>query len=290
MLINKSIKKFILLSLLLTLPAQTMSISWPSFSNMEEIFEKNKTLAMVAVYSCTGLSALCFKIRKNIAAVALGGCAAICLGILLYNRKKAARRIAEEREAEEAREPAEQPRQLEEAVAAEETRIVEEERKVKIAEARRREQANSVADRRCLICLLDKDETEERLLQEVKCPSDNIHPGKIHQSCLDQALSLGKCPLCHFSILPQLRNLLRRVCVNSPPLYNLLQHVNNPQLYYNSLRLFIEEEEEDQRLFEEMSRREEEESQRLHERGKRREEEFKRLLLGAPRRSRLAEA
>ncbi len=195
MLFNKSIKKFILLSLLVALPAQTMAMSWPFsgmkksvrqlFSGMKKTFKKHKTTAAIAIGGCvaTCLSAFCFKNNKIKAAVAIGGSVTNCLGALYCKNQK----LKAEQKEREARE-------------AEEARMVEE-------ASRRREEANRVAESRCLICFLDEDETEERLLQEVRCLSGNIHPAKIHQSCLEQALAnRGRCPICRFSNPPRQYN------------------------------------------------------------------------------------
>ncbi len=334
MLINRSIKKFILLSLFIALPAQTMSMpSLVSFSSMKE--------SVTQIFST--MSKI-FNKHKTTAVVALGSCVAICLGMLLYNRKKAARRIAEEREAEEdrrveeerrkalrdrqleeAREVAEQARRLEEAVAAEEARIeearkanaskvakaiaeffankkAEAEREVKIAEARRREQVNSITDRRCLICLVEKHETTEELLP-VKCFSGSTHTDKIHKKCLRKALRInGKCPLCSFS--PSLQMLLERERRRREEEQRDLKELKRAQeellkflergrlrreeededdqkfvvamaskLLYEKERKRKEEEEEDQKCMNKVGRKAEERLQRLFEGRKRRKEE-----------------
>ena len=220
MLFNKSIKKFILLSLLVALPAQTMAMSWPFsgmkksvrqlFSGMKKTFKKHKTTAAIAIGGCvaTCLSAFCFKNNKIKAAVAIGGSVTNCLGALYCKNQKlkAEQKEREAREAEEARRIAE--REDEEARVKEEREVkIEEEARMVEEASRRREEANRVAESRCLICFLDEDETEEILLQEVRCLSGNIHPAKIHQSCLEQALAnRGRCPICRFSNPPRQYN------------------------------------------------------------------------------------
>ena len=340
MLINKSIKKFILLSLLLTLPVQTMSMPiWGSFSSMKE-----------SVTQLFLIMRKTFEWHKAVATVALGSCVAICLSKIYSNRKKAAKRIAEEREAEEARrveeeerrkalrdrqleearEVAEQARQLEEAVAAE-TRI-KEARKVnaskaanaiaeffanKKAEAEKeaeetrikkereaeeacRKEINSIAERRCFICLAEKHETTEKLLPEVKCLSGTIHPGKIHKKCLRKALGInGKCPLCCFS--PSLQMLLererRRREEEQRDLEELKRAQEELQIFFERGRIRREEEDEDDQKFvvdmasrllhekERKRKKEEEEDQKCMEKVRRRlGEGTQRILEGRKRR------
>ena len=171
MLINKSIKKFILLLLLLTLPAQTMSMpSWVSFSSMKE--------SVTQIFSTMRKT---FGWHKEVAAETQ------IEEARKANASKAANAIAEffaNKKAEAEKEAA-----REEAL---------------------RKKINSTTERRCFICLAEKHEiTEEKLLPKVKCLSDSIHTGKIHKKCLREALSIdGKCPLCRFS--PSLQILHER--------------------------------------------------------------------------------
>ena len=82
MLFNKSIKKFILLSLLVALPAQTMTMpSWFSFSSIKENIGK-----LVSAVSFASIKAT-FKKNKTAAFVVVG-CVAICLRVLYYKNKK----------------------------------------------------------------------------------------------------------------------------------------------------------------------------------------------------------
>ncbi len=84
--VNKSIKKLVLIALLVAIPAQTMPFSLPSFSSiknsasqffstMKETIKNHKTAITVAVGSCiaTCACALGFKNKKTTTKVALGG-------------------------------------------------------------------------------------------------------------------------------------------------------------------------------------------------------------------------
>ncbi|MGB8366815.1 MAG: hypothetical protein WCD44_00500 [Candidatus Babeliales bacterium] len=108
MLLNKSIKKLILVSLLIVIPAQTMALSWPSFSNIKnnvgqfilnakQSLKKYSITVAVAVGGCvaTCAAALGFKKKENVAAIALGSCVAVYAS-KIYHQRKEAERIAKE--------------------------------------------------------------------------------------------------------------------------------------------------------------------------------------------------
>ncbi|MGB8367295.1 MAG: hypothetical protein WCD44_02955 [Candidatus Babeliales bacterium] len=171
MLFNKSIKKLILASLLIIIPAQTMTISWPPFSSVQQgasqLFS-NMTKTMEK--------------NKIIAAAVIGGCIAIYLGKIYFNRKKAAIRVRERV-----------------AFVGRAQLIVE-----SIRQSRDRnnqqggvnEEINNEVDRRCFICLCNENESDETLLQEIPCLGQD-HPGRVHQSCLNQARGQRqRCPIC----------------------------------------------------------------------------------------------
>ncbi len=97
MLFNKSIKKFILLSLLVALPAQTMTMpSWFSFSSIKENIGKLVSAVSFASIKTT------FK-RNKTATLVVGGCVATCLAVLFYKKKKAAERKKEKEAREDAK-------------------------------------------------------------------------------------------------------------------------------------------------------------------------------------------
>ncbi len=74
-----------------------------------------------------------------------------------------------------------------------------------------REEKNNKVSNQCCICLSDENETREKLNEFVQCPSGNIHPHKIHQSCLYKSLrTTGKCPICRFSCEGLLNEELQR--------------------------------------------------------------------------------
>jgi hypothetical protein len=146
MLLNKSIKKLILVSLLIVIPAQTMALSWPSFSNIKnnvgqfilnakQSLKKYSITVAVAVGGCvaTCAAALGFKKKENVAAIALGSCVAVYAS-KIYHQRKEAERIAKE------------DAKLD-AALAEQYSIEQEEQEqdVKIAEENRHEMKQSVA-------------------------------------------------------------------------------------------------------------------------------------------------
>ncbi len=100
MLRNKSIKKFILLSLFIVLPIQT--ITMPSRFSFSSI-KKNLEQIFLGI-SIADISKI-FKKYKTTVAITVGGCAVTCLAAVLYykKRRKERRAKAKEKEAEEKR-------------------------------------------------------------------------------------------------------------------------------------------------------------------------------------------
>jgi len=99
--VNKSIKKLILGSLVIVIPAQTMPLAVLSFSSiqnnasqfvstMKETIRKHKTVVAVAVGSCIATCACAFRLKnqKTTSAVALGGFIATGLSKIYCDWKK----------------------------------------------------------------------------------------------------------------------------------------------------------------------------------------------------------
>ncbi len=113
--VSKLIKKLVLISLVVVVPAQTIPLSLPSFSSiqnrasqffstMKETIKKNKTTVAVAIGSCiaTCACALGFKNKKTTSQVALGGFIVTGLSKVYSNWKEAKRqKQQEEREQDE---------------------------------------------------------------------------------------------------------------------------------------------------------------------------------------------
>ena len=125
MLINKSIKKFILLSLFIVLPVQTMTMpSWLFFSNIKKNVEQLFLGVNIAV----------FKNHKTAVAIIVGVCVAAYLGVLYQKVRREAAEVKREAAEAKASRVAAKAKGIRAAVEkrarkAEEARLTEQEKK-----------------------------------------------------------------------------------------------------------------------------------------------------------------